>query len=419
MFKKKIVNDPIYGFITIPDGIIFQLIEHPWFQRLRRIEQLGVTHLVYPGAIHTRFHHTLGAMHLMHKAIETLRSKGIEITDKEEESAKLAILLHDIGHGPLSHNLEHSIVHHIPHEDMSSIFMEKLNKEFNGQLTLAIKIFRNKHPKKFLHQLVSSQLDVDRLDYLTRDTFFTGVSEGVVGYDRIINMLNVAKGNLVVEAKGIYSIEKFIIARRIMYWQVYLHKTVLSAMELVVNIFTRAKELAANGEELFCTPALKLFIYNNFTKKDFEKNTDLINAFAMLDDHDVMSCIKVWIKHTDFVLSTLCHWLINRRLYSTFLQKEPFSQLKIKQLVKKAKSQYGLNDKDVSYFVFSGEVENAIYKSEARQQAKGHLSSGYINILYPEGKTIDITKASDYPGAGDLDKITRKYFLCYPKELKF
>lgn len=412
MFKKKIVNDPIYGFITIPDGIIFQLIEHPWFQRLRRIEQLGVTHLVYPGAIHTRFHHTLGAMHLMHKAIETLRSKGIEITEKEEESAKLAILLHDIGHGPLSHNLEHSIVHHIPHEDMSTIFMEKLNKEFNGKLSLAMKIFRNKYHKKFLHQLVSSQLDVDRLDYLTRDTFFTGVSEGVVGYDRIINMLNVAGGNLVVEAKGIYSIEKFIIARRIMYWQVYLHKTVLSAMELVVNIIDRAKDLAANGGELFCTPAMRVFIYNNFSKKDFEKDKDLINTFAMLDDHDVMSCIKVWINHPDFVLSTLSNWLINRRLYSTQLQKEPFGPNKTKQLVKSAKSKYGLNDQDVSYFVFSGEVENAIYKSD-----KVSTTGGRINILYPDGKIIDITKASDYPGAEELDKITHKYFLCYPKGL--
>jgi len=411
--KKKIVNDPIYGFITIPDGIIFQLIEHHWFQRLRRIEQLGVTHLVYPGAIHTRFHHTLGAMHLMHKAIETLRSKGVDITEKEEESAKLAILLHDIGHGPLSHNLEHSIVHHITHEDMSSIFMEKLNKEFNGELSLAIRIFRNQYPKKFLHQLVSSQLDVDRLDYLTRDTFFTGVSEGVVGYDRIINMLNVAKGNLVVEAKGIYSIEKFIIARRIMYWQVYLHKTVLSAMELVVNIIDRAKEVAAAGGELFCTPALRVFIYTSFNKKDFEKDKDLVNTFAMLDDHDVMSCIKVWINHPDFILSTLSDWLINRRLYSTRLQKEPFSQIKIKQLIKSAKSKYKLSDTDIPYFVFSGEVENAIYKSEAQKVN----SSGRINILYPDGTITDITKASDYPGAEELDKITRKHFICYPKGL--
>jgi uncharacterized protein len=417
--KKKIVNDPIYGFITIPDGIIFRLIEHPWFQRLRRIEQLGVTHLVYPGAIHTRFHHTLGAMHLMHKAIETLRSKGVEITEKEEESAKLAILLHDIGHGPLSHNLEHSIVHHISHEDMSSIFMEQLNKEFNGELSLAMRIFRDKYHKKFLHQLVSSQLDVDRLDYLTRDTFFTGVSEGVVGYDRIINMLNVAGGDLVVEAKGIYSIEKFIIARRIMYWQVYLHKTVLSAMELVVNIFDRAKEVAAKGEELFCTPALRMFIYNNFNKKDFERDKELVNTFSMLDDHDIMSCIKVWANHPDYVLSTLCDWLINRKLYSIQLQKEPFSPTKIKQLAKSAKSKYKLEDKDVPYFVFSGEVENAIYKtSEAPKAKKGHsLIGGRINILYPDGKITDITKASDYPGAEELDKITHKYFLCYPKGL--
>ncbi len=411
MFKKKIVNDPIYGFITIPEGNIFRLIEHPWFQRLRRIEQLGVTHLVYPGAIHTRFHHTLGAMHLMHKAIETLRSKGVEITEEEEEGAKLAILLHDIGHGPMSHNLEHSIVHHITHEDMSSIFMEKLNMEFNGELSLAMRIFRNKYKKKFLHQLVSSQLDVDRLDYLTRDTFFTGVSEGVVGYDRIINMLNVAGGNLVVEAKGIYSIEKFIIARRIMYWQVYLHKTVLSAMELIVKIIERAKEIAADGGELFCTPALRIFIYKSFNKNDFEKDEELLHAFAMIDDHDIMSCIKVWISHPDFILATLSNWLINRRLYHTFLQKNPFGEQKIKQLIKSARAKYKLNAYEVSYFVFSGEVENAIYKSD---KVSG---SGRINILYPDGKTIDITRASDYPGAEELDKITHKYFLCYPKGL--
>lgn len=412
MFKKKIVNDPIYGFITIPDGIIFQLIEHPWFQRLRRIEQLGVTNLVYPGAKHTRFHHTIGAMHLMHKAIETLRTKGISITEKEEEGVKLAILLHDIGHGPLSHNLEHSIVQHIAHEDMSSIFMEELNKQFHGELSLAIRIFRNQYSKKFLHQLVSSQLDVDRLDYLTRDTFFTGVSEGVVGYDRIINMLNVAKGNLVVEAKGIYSIEKFIIARRIMYWQVYLHKTVLSAMELLVNIIDRAKEIAAAGGDLFCTPALQLFIYSNFSKKDFEKNKDLVNTFALLDDHDIMTCIKAWMTHPDFILSTLSSWLINRRLYSTRLQKEPFSPAKIKQLTKSAQQKYKLTAQEASYFVFSGDVENAIYKSD-----KITTTGGRINILYPDGKIIDITKASDYPGAKELDKITRKYFLCFPKEL--
>jgi HD superfamily phosphohydrolase len=291
--------------------------------------------------------------------------------------------------------------------------MEKLNKEFNGELSLAMKIFRDKYHKKFLHQLVSSQLDVDRLDYLTRDTFFTGVSEGVVGYDRIINMLNVAGGNLVVEAKGIYSIEKFIIARRIMYWQVYLHKTVLAAMELVVKIIDRAKEVIAEGGELFCTPAFRMFLYNNYNKKDFEKNKDLVNAFAMLDDHDVMSSIKVWINHPDFILSTLSDWFINRRLYTTKLQKEPFKQAKINQLIKSVKDKYKLSAKDVPYFVFSGEVENAIYKKDKISTKVG----GHINILYPDGKVTDITKASDYPGAEELAHITHKYFLCYPKGL--
>ncbi|MGP8217129.1 MAG: HD domain-containing protein [Bacteroidia bacterium] len=407
MIKKKIVNDPIYGFITIPDGIIFRLIEHPYFQRLRRIQQLGISHLVYPGAIHTRFHHALGAMHLMQSAIDTLRSKGVEITDEESESAKIAILLHDIGHGPFSHILEHSIVHGVTHEDLSAFIMESLNKQFKGQLTLAIKIFRGQYKKKFLHQLVSSQLDVDRLDYLTRDTFFTGVSEGVIGYDRIIKMLTVAKGNLVVEAKGIYSIEKFIIARRLMYWQVYLHKTVLAGMELLVNILRRAKELANQKVELFCTPAFREFLYNHYTKKDFVNNPHLLDTFAQLDDYDVMSAIKVWCSHNDFVLSTLSQWLINRRLYKTELQDKPYNANNIISLQEKAKNKYDLTRNEVKYFVFSGEVENDIYNAHSVR----------INILFPDGSVKDFTKASDNLNASVLDKKTKKYFLCIPKEL--
>jgi HD superfamily phosphohydrolase len=407
VIKKKIVNDPIYGFITIPEGLIFQLIEHPWFQRLRRIQQLGITYLVYPGATHTRFHHALGAMHLMTNAIETLRSKDVVITDEEAESAKIAILLHDIGHGPFSHTLEHSLVRNINHEDISSMLMERLNKEFKGKLTLAIRIFRDQYHKKFLHQLVSSQLDVDRLDYLTRDTFFTGVSEGVVGYDRIITMLNVAKGQLVVESKGIYSIEKFIIARRLMYWQVYLHKTVLSAMELQVNILKRAKELADKKVELFCTPALRVFLYRNLSKKDFEKDPSLLDVFAHLDDNDILASIKVWTKHSDFILSTLCQWLIDRRLYKIKLQNEPTSKKVLNEIQTKAMKKYKLSKEEVFYFAFAGDVINDIYSTHEVR----------INMLYSDGRIIDITKASDHLNASVLDKKTTKYFLCYPKGL--
>jgi HD superfamily phosphohydrolase len=407
MIKRKIVNDPIYGFITIPDGIIFKLIEHPYFQRLRRIQQLGITYLVYPGAIHTRFHHALGAMHLMTNAIETLKSKGIAITDEEAESAQIAILLHDIGHGPFSHILENSIVSGVTHEHISELLMERLNKEFKGKLSQAIKIFQNKYHKKFLHQLVSSQLDVDRLDYLTRDTFFTGVSEGVIGYDRIIKMLNVANGNLVVEAKGIYSIEKFIIARRLMYWQVYLHKTVLGGMELMVHILTRAKELADKDEELFCTPALGVFLYNHFGKKDFVTHPELLDAFADLDDYDVLCSIKVWMSHDDRVLSTLCQWLINRQLYKTVIQDKPFAKNQVKALQEEAMDKFKLNEEEVKYFVFSDEVTNDVYST---QQVR-------INILYPNGKITDFTKASDNLNSTALNTVTRKYFICYPKGL--
>lgn len=407
MKKRKIVNDPIYGFITIPDGIIFQLIEHPWFQRLRRIQQLGITYLVYPGATHTRFHHALGAMHLMSKAIETLRSKDIEITDHEAESAKIAILLHDIGHGPFSHTLEHSLVKNVSHEDISSMLMERLNKEFKGKLTLAIQIFRDQYHKKFLHQLVSSQLDVDRLDYLTRDTFFTGVSEGTVGYDRIISMLNVANGQLVVESKGIYSIEKFIIARTLMYWQVYLHKAVLSAMELQVNILRRAKELADKKTELFCTPALKVFLYNHISKKDFEKKPELLDTFAKLDDNDITTSIKVWMNHKDPILSTLCRWMVDRHLYKLILQNKPIQKKQVQELQAKAMKAYKLSAKEVSYFAFAGDVINDIYSTHQVR----------INMLYPGNKVVDITKASDHLNASVLDKKTRKYFLCYPKGL--
>lgn len=405
--KRKIVNDPIYGFIGIPDDVVYDLIDHPYFQRLRRIKQLGLTNLVYPGALHTRFHHALGAMHLMTEAIETLRSKGHDITDDEARGVIIAILLHDIGHGPFSHALEHSIVDGINHEDLSAMFMDKLNQAFDGQLSLAIKIFRNEYKKKFLHQLVSSQLDIDRLDYLRRDSFYTGVSEGVVSSDRIIKMLTVHNDQLAVEAKGIYSIEKFIIARRLMYWQVYLHKTVLSAEHLLVNILKRAKKLAERGEELFCTPAFKAFLYNRYDKSSFLADPQLLETFAELDDYDIYTSVKVWTKHPDKVLSLLCRNMVNRNLYHIDLQSEKFAPEHIRELKEKVKAQLGLDDEEVDYFVFSHDVANDAY---SREKIK-------INILYKDGHLADIADASDQLNISVLTKTVTKHFLCYPKNL--
>jgi uncharacterized protein len=406
--KRKIVNDPIYGFIGIPDDVVYDLIDHPYFQRLRRIKQLGLTNLVYPGALHTRFHHALGAMYLMGEAVETLRSKGHEISDDEARGVTIAILLHDIGHGPFSHALENSIVHGINHEDLSAMFMDRLNEVFDGKLSLAIEIFRDKHEKKFLHQLVSSQLDIDRLDYLRRDSFYTGVSEGVVSSDRIIKMLTVHNDQLAVEAKGIYSIEKFIIARRLMYWQVYLHKTVLSAEHLLVNILKRAKQLAERGEELFCTPAFKAFLYNRYDKASFLKDPHLLETFAELDDYDIYTSVKVWMRHSDKVLSMLCENMVNRNLYSISLQSEPFDPAVILELREKVKEQLELNDEEAEYFVFSHDVANDAY---SREKIK-------INILYKDGHLVDIADASDQLNISVLTKTVTKHFLCYPKNLR-
>src|SRR4051812_34284752 len=350
--KRKIINDPIYGFVTLPDDIVYDLIDHPYFQRLRRIKQLGLTNLVYPGALHTRFHHAIGAMHLMGEAVQTLRQKGVHISGKEEEAVTIAILLHDIGHGPFSHALEHSLVRGISHEAISSMIMSRLNKEFKGRLSLAIEIFNDRYKKHFLHQLVSSQLDMDRLDYLKRDSFFTGVSEGVISSDRIIKMLNVAKDQLVVEQKAIYSIEKFLIARRLMYWQVYLHKTVLSAESLLVNILKRAKELALKGEKLFATPPLSTFLENDYAEKDFQKDPRLLEDFLKLDDHDVVASIKVWSEYNDKILSRLCMNLLNRKLYRVEMQNERVPKDYLSDLVTKASKLYNIKRTEASYFVF-------------------------------------------------------------------
>ncbi len=403
--KLKIVNDPIYGFITIPYEIVFDIIEHPYYQRLRRIKQLGLTSLVYPGALHTRFHHAMGAMYLMGEAIEVLRAKGIEINDAEAEGVTLAILLHDIGHGPFSHALETSIVNGISHEDISLLFMDKLNKHFNNKLLLAISIFKNEYKKKFLHQLVSSQLDMDRLDYLMRDSFFTGVSEGVISAERIIKMLTVVNDSLAIEAKGIYSIEKFIVARRLMYWQVYLHKTVLAAEILLVNILKRAKELILKGEKLFATPSLLLFLENKFTKNDFEINENILQEFSQLDDYDIYASVKVWMKHSDKVLSEMCSMLINRQLLKIELQNSPFSAEQIQSTREQIKKEKQLNDTEINYYVFTDKVTNSAYKSNDEK----------INILFKNGDLKDLATASDQLNISALSKTVEKYFLCYPK----
>jgi HD superfamily phosphohydrolase len=406
--KRKIINDPIYGFVTIPNELIYDLINHPYFQRLRRIKQLGLTNLVYPGALHTRFHHAIGAMHLMQEAVLNLKQKKVAITADEENAVLIAILLHDIGHGPFSHALEHSIVKGVHHETVSSLLMDKLNNEFKGKLSLAIKIFNNNYKKLFLHQLVSSQLDMDRLDYLKRDSFFTGVSEGVISSDRIIKMLNVVNNDLVVEYKAIYSIEKFLIARRLMYWQVYLHKTVLSAENLLVNILKRAKELSAKGEKLFATPTLKLFLINDFTREDFENDTRLLNEFANLDDYDIMASIKVWAEHSDIILSKLCMNLLERKLYKIELQNTPIASDYKTKFIEKICKEYGITKKEANYFVFTGHVNNSAY-----------LANKYsITILMGNGKLLDVAKASDQLNIQSLSKTVTKHFICYPKGLK-
>ncbi|WP_158796331.1 HD domain-containing protein [Pedobacter sp. L105] len=407
MNKKKIINDPVYGFINIPSELIFDLISHPFFQRLRYIKQLGMTHLVYPGALHTRFHHALGAMHLMSLAIEVLRGKGHDISKTEEEAATIAILLHDIGHGPFSHALEHSLVKGIQHEDISMLMMEKLNVEFEGKLGLAIEIFTGRYPKKFLHQLISSQLDLDRMDYLNRDSFFTGVSEGVISFDRIIKMFNVADDHLVIEEKGIYSIEKFLIARRLMYWQVYLHKTVIAGEQLLVKILKRAKELAGEGQEVFATPALQHFLKNEVLAKDFFESDLHLQQFAKLDDQDIFTSVKVWREHDDRLLSLLCQMLVDRNLYKIEISNEPPDENRVQMMRENAEVSLEINQNDVSYFVFTDVISNRAYNTKA--------GNSTINILMKNNTTTDIAKASDLSNLESLDRTVRKHILCYPR----
>ncbi len=401
--SRKIINDPVYGFITVDNPLLLQIIAHPYYQRLRRIHQMAFAHLVYPGAVHTRLHHSLGAYHLMCNALAELKNKGFEITAEEELSAKIAILLHDVGHGPYSHGLENKLIKDVHHESISILIMRVLDKEFNGQLQMAINIFTNNYHKRFLHQLVSGQLDVDRMDYLIRDSFFTGVSEGVIGYDRIIKMLTVNDGELMVEEKAVYSIEKFLVSRRLMYWQVYLHKTVLSAEKMLVKIVDRAKELISKNIKLnSCSTVLDFFLQNFDNNIAIEEHLD---KFCLLDDYDVMGAIKNWIFHDDKVLSYLCKSLVDRKLLKAKLQAEPFDENYVQELKTKICTQLNITEEEANYFVFTGETTNTTYDP----------SDERINILFKDGSIKDISKVDNALIHQTLSRPVKKFYICYLK----
>lgn len=403
--KLKILNDPIYGFISITNPLLYDLIQHPYFQRLRRISQMGLSYLVYPGAHHTRFHHALGCMHLMQRTVGVLRFKGVEISDDEENALCIAILLHDIGHGPFSHAMEHSIVEGVSHEDISIMFMDSLNEAFSGKLTLAIKIFRGEYHRKFMLQLISSQLDMDRMDYLKRDSFYSGVAEGNINSERLIQMFNVENDKLVIEEKGIYSVEKFIVARRLMYWQAYLHKTSVAAELILTKILKRARELTHSGVVLSASEPLLFFIKNTINKEDF--TPDVLKKFSYLDDFDVVGAIKAWQFHGDFVLSELCKMIINRDLPKIRLQSEKASREEVNTLRERATRTLGISDKEAKYFVFEGKVKNQAYNKEGEP----------IHILHKDRTVEDVIEASDQLNLKALSKPVTKYYVCFPKQL--
>mgnify|MGYP000860532618 FL=1 len=400
--KLKIINDPIYGFIHIPSTLVFDIIEHPYFQRLRRINQMGLSYLVFPGAKHTRFEHVLGCVFLMQKTVEMLRFKGIQISDKEAEGLYIAILLHDIGHGPFSHAMEHSIVEGISHEEISLRFMQELNKVFNGKLDTAIAIFQGTYPRKFMHQLISGQLDMDRADYLKRDSFYTGVAEGNINSERLISMLNVRNDELVVEEKGLYSVEKFLIARRLMYWQVYLHKTSVVAEQILIRLLKRAKELVQQGQELTMSTALAFFVKNKISKDNFSQ--EVLEMFARLDDTDIISAMKEWQFHPDVVLSKLSKMLLNRDLLKIKVRLNDFEEQKIKRLQKLSLAK-GIEEKDMKYFVFTGVMTNRAYNP----------GKEIIKILTKNGRVVDLTKTSEAINLEPLSQVTERYYICYPK----
>ena len=400
--KLKIINDPIYGFIHIPSTLVFDIIEHPYFQRLRRINQMALSYLVFPGAKHTRFEHVLGCVFLMQKTVEMLRFKGVQISDKEAEGLYIAILLHDIGHGPFSHAMEHSIVEGISHEEISLCFMQELNKVFNGKLETAIAMFQGTYPRKFMHQLISSQLDMDRADYLKRDSFYTGVAEGNINSERLISMLNVRNDELVVEEKGLYSVEKFLIARRLMYWQVYLHKTSVAAEQILIRLLNRAKELVQQGQELTMSTALAFFVKNKISKHNFSQ--EVLEMFARLDDTDIISAMKEWQFHPDAVLSKLSKMLLNRDLPKIKVRLNDFEEQKIKRLQKLSLAK-GIDEKDMKYFVFTGVMTNRAYNPEKE----------IIKILTKNGRVVELSKTSEAINLEPLSQVTERYYICYPK----
>lgn len=401
--KRKIINDPVFGFINIPKGLLYDLVRHPLLQRLNRIKQMGLSSVVYPGAQHTRFQHSLGAFYLMKEAITQLTAKGNFIFDSEAEAVQIAILLHDIGHGPFSHVLEDTIVKGVSHEEISLMLMERMNKEMNGQLTLAIQIFKDEYSKRFLHQLVSGQLDMDRLDYLRRDSFYTGVTEGSIGSARIIEMLNVEDDQLVIEAKGLYSIENFLTARRLMYWQVYLHKTSVAYERMLISTLLRAKELASQGIELFASPALHFFLYNNIEHEEFHNNPDCLANFIQLDDNDIWTSLKVWSTHTDKVLSTLSLGMINRNIFKVEISTEPISIEREKELTYHISQQLNISLHEARYFVSTPSIEKNMYDP----------ADDSIDIIYHDGTIKNIAEASDMLNFALLSKKVKKYYICY------
>lgn len=406
MNKKKIINDPLYGFIHVKSELIFDIISHPWFQRLRNVKQLGLTDLVYPGAVHTRFQHALGALHLMGRVLDNLRFKGVEISNEEYEAAQLAVLLHDIGHGPFSHALEHSLLAGVKHESISYLLMSALNEEFSGELDLTLRIFRNSYPRKFFFQLVSSQLDIDRLDYLNRDCFFSGVQEGRIGVDRIILMLQVHEDQLVVEEKGIYSVENFLNARRLMYWQVYLHKTTVAAERMLVNLIRRAQALIRAGENVAASDSLKLFLENTYSLENLKVHKAALQAFAKLDDHDIMGAIKFWRHHDDRILSILSEKITNRKLFQIILSHDPINKNVLENIRTSVAQKYQTLRAESSYLYSHGTVTNEAYTEGEK-----------INILTRSGELLDIAQASDLPNIKALSKIVKKNYLCWPKDV--